>query len=184
MTSKVIQNLEDDRTESMTFSDEMSLGDTTDNKKGVEFTSVTIREYPICVGDACPMTGVPITIDWGHVSEIDCTMDEFEASKTEPRSYVELRIPSQARLDMLKRLGFTLRDIQRGQKSANTSKAQRKRTQETMGMSSMQEKMEKMKKATFNATIGIGKKKKERNLLKVFSDSDGVAMRGSSIKTV
>lgn len=157
-----------ERTQSLAW-DDMSLSSNSEmEKKKVAFSSITIREYPICVGDNCPITGVPITIDWCHVSEINCSMEDYESQKLKPRSFLELRIPSLARRDMLKRLGFSLQDMRKGQKAANITKRNRKRTRETMHLSNVQEMIEKVIRASFNATIGLGKKKKEKDFLSYF----------------
>jgi hypothetical protein len=109
----------------------MARGKKSSKKKtAVSFSNVRIREYPIIIGDnPSILIGIPITIDWTHVREIDCSIDEYEAQKLERRTIVELRIPSKIRDDMLKEQGFSLIDRRNGMKAANIeSQAEGQRT--------------------------------------------------------
>lgn len=141
--------------------------DTSAKKSAVRFSMIEIREYPIVVGDnPAIMTGTPITIDWEHVDEIDCTVDDFEASKPPPRTMLEIRLPAKNRDDILKAQGFSLKERQIGMKVANTTRGQRRRTLELMKLSRAQEAIERAKRATLNATIHRARKRKERELLR------------------
>lgn len=144
-----------------------SLSSTDDDRlRKVAFGSVEIREYPIIVGDnPSTLTGVPICIDWEHVNEIVCSLDEYEEQKPESRTMVELRLPKIVRDDMLKRLGFSLKERQRGMKMANIGRNQRKKTEERSKLVPLQESLETMKRATVNATFGRSRKRREKELL-------------------
>lgn len=138
-----------------------------DNKKDkVSFSKIYIREYPIIVGDnPSIMTGVPITIDWVHVSEINFEIDEYEELKPESRTMAQLRMPSSCRNGILQRQGFSSSDIKRGLRQANIIKGQRRRTAEGESLSSVHEVTERIKRATLNATFRRKQKTKERELL-------------------
>jgi hypothetical protein len=148
----------------------MARGKKSSKKKtAVSFSNVRIREYPIIIGDnPSILIGIPITIDWTHVREIDCSIDEYEAQKLERRTIVELRIPSKIRDDMLKEQGFSLIDRRNGMKAANIARQQRRRTVQTMNLAPLQETIEKMSRATLNATVNRRRKGKERKLLSAF----------------
>lgn len=137
----------------------------------VSFSQIQIREYPIIVGDnPSIMTGVPITIDWEFVQELEFALEEYEASRPQHRTMVELRIPGKHRDAILKRQGFSLADRNRGKKAANITKSRRKRTSDTEQLSSAVEAMEKMKRATLNATLYRRRKQKERTFLSPYKE--------------
>lgn len=138
----------------------------------VSFSSLQIREYPIRVGDnPSIMTGTPLTIDWVHVNVINCGIDEYESGKPPPRTMVELRIPGKCRYQILKNQGFSQEEIRRGTRAANICRSQRTRTQDTMQLAPLQESLEKVKKATLNATFRRKRKSEERKLLKPYKSS-------------
>eukprot|EP00980_Cylindrotheca_fusiformis_P017996 scaffold5745_cov79-Cylindrotheca_fusiformis.AAC.1 len=140
----------------------------------VRFSQITIREYPIIIGDnPSVMMGVPITIDWEVLEELIVSVDEYEASKPTPRTMVELRIPSNHRDAMLKQLGFSLADRNRGRKAANIAKYRRKRTSDTEQLASTVEAMERLKRATLNATLFRKRKNQERAFLQPYRQQSG-----------
>jgi hypothetical protein len=135
----------------------------------VSFSNVRIREYPITIGDnPSTTTGIPITIEWTHVAEIDCSIDDYESQKLEPRTMVELRLPAKLRDEMLKEQGFSVDARRNGMKAANIGRLQRRRTSETMNLAPLQEMIEKMSRATLNTTVNRRRKRKERELLSAF----------------
>ena len=147
----------------------IGLEEATSGKK-VSFSTLEIREYPICVGDNPAVTvGVPITIDWAHDGEFTCSVEEYEEHRSNPRTMIELRMPSRCRADMLRRLGFSRQDIMQGTKSANIARNRRKRTIELLRLSLVFETIEMTKRATLNATFRRTTKKKERAFLSTFA---------------
>ena len=148
------------------------------NRKKVKFTNIEIREYPICVGNNPAGTlGVPITIDWTHDGELTCPLDMYEENKPTPRTMAELRIPSKRRDEMLKQLGFSAREIMEGKRNATIGRNQRKKTNNTFNLAPYQEFLEMSIRATKNATIRRGAKKKERELLATFGLKDSKAFK-------
>lgn len=136
-------------------------------KKAVRFSTIQIKEYPIIVGDNPSVCrGVPITIDWTPLSEMQCSVDDYEEQRPKPRSTTELCMPSSRRADLLIRLGFSRQEVNKGTKAANIVRGRRRRTQETMKLSSGHETLERITRATLNATLRRGKKSKERVFLK------------------
>jgi hypothetical protein len=107
--------------------------------------------------------GVPVTIQWEPVEEQLFAVDEFEASRSTPRSMIEMRMPPSYRSDLLRRLGFSRGDVTAALKAANIVRAQRRRTAETLNFSVVQESLEKVKRATLNVTLRRGKKVQEKS---------------------
>jgi len=138
--------------------------------KRVSFSNIEIKEYPI-IPDVNPAVtrGVPIAIDWDPINEVSCSVDEYEESRPTPRSQVELRMPATHRNDLLRRLGFSHRDILESVKEANLARNRRVRTMETMQLEPAQAAFERMTRAALNATLRRGKKAEEKKLLHDFA---------------
>lgn len=150
--------------------------------KKVSFSTLQIREYPICVGDNPAVTrGVPITIDWIHDSEVVCSLEEYEEVRPISRSMLELRMPNCCRVNSLRRLGFSRLEISEGTKKANITRYRRKRTCETLALSPVQEMLERAKRGTLNATFRRGAKRKERKMMNSFQpvSKDSKSFRAS-----
>lgn len=100
----------------------------------VKFHSVEVREYPIIPGDhpSCHL-GPPLTIGWEHnKSSTKITpMDDFESLRVRQRcrNTQELMISSLERRNMLKKLGFSKREI--GKASTQASKVRNQRNTTT-----------------------------------------------------
>jgi len=139
----------------------------------VSFSQIQIREYPMIVGDnPSILTGVPVTIDWEHVEEMEFQLEDYEAARVQPpRSMVELRMPASHRDAILKNQGFSLAERNQGKKWANITKHHRKRTSATMALSEVAEAVENAKRATKNATWGRKRKQQERKYLQPYHNN-------------
>ncbi|KAL3928403.1 MAG: hypothetical protein SGBAC_012666 [Bacillariaceae sp.] len=100
----------------------------------VKFHSVEVREYPIIPGDhpSCRL-GPPLTIGWEH-NKSSCKispMDDFEnlRGRQRCRNTQELMISSFERRNILKKLGFSKREI--GKASTQASKVRNQRNTTT-----------------------------------------------------
>jgi hypothetical protein len=93
------------------------------------FTDVTIREYPVILGDnPSPKIGAPVGLDWDYTKEFIMDVNEFEESRrgkrrTKPH---HLYLSYYKRLEILESAGYTKkefhateRQIQRQQWSRN-----------------------------------------------------------------
>jgi hypothetical protein len=169
-------------TEAQTTDQSAEEEKSTSSGKKVSFSTLQIREYPICVGDNPAVTmGVPITIDWIHDSEVVCTVEEYEEVRPISRSMLELRMPNRCRVNLLRRLGFSRLEILEGTKQANITRYRRKRTCETLALSPVQEMLERAKRGTLNATFRRGAKRKERKMMNSFQpvSKDSKSFRAS-----
>jgi hypothetical protein len=132
----------------------------------VTFSTLEIREYPICVGDNPAVSiGVPITIQWTHDGESIFSVEDYEEQRPTPRTMLQLRMPSRCRADLLKRLGFSRTDVMEGTKHANIARNRRKRTRETLKFQPAHEFLERARRATLNATLKRAAKRKEKEFL-------------------
>ena len=153
-------------------------------KKAVSFSTVQFREYPIAIGDnpGGALMGVPITMDWDYnygskeatdgepgvsPSILLLNLDEYEEAQLSRRRHdLELRMSIDDRKKLLKKLGFTVKEIQVGIRNANKTRVQRKATVQYMHLSPVEEVCEKISRAIKNATpVGRSTKQAERALL-------------------
>ncbi|KAL3922928.1 MAG: hypothetical protein SGILL_001941 [Bacillariaceae sp.] len=104
------------------------------SSRSVTFTTVTVREYPRCLGDNVTTNGAPISIEWKHDSEESYDAVEFdEAAESGRRDKSELKMPSEVRFHLLvDELGYSRKDIQVAIRQNNVSKSQRQRTLQSL----------------------------------------------------
>lgn len=140
-----------------------------ENTLKVSFSTLEIREYPICIGDnpACTF-GVPISIDWAYETTNIFSVDEYEEQRPTPRDFSQLKIPSKDRNHIIRGIGYSLRDVMEGTKHANIARNRRKRTKETLHLAPVEEFLELSVRAILNATFRRGAKTKERELLAAY----------------
>jgi hypothetical protein len=152
--------------------------------KKVGFSVLQMREYPILIGDNPAVSrGVPLTIDWAHDGEVTASIDEYEYSRGTPRSMLELRLPPSMRTEMMKRLGFSAKELMVGTKAANIVRFQRRRTIETLQTAAMEEFLEKSRRAILNATIMRGRKRREREYLEIYKTVINESKEQTSVHT-
>lgn len=148
---------------------EISIGTESNNNttpplaKKVSFGTISIREYPICVGDNPGGSwGVPITIDWEHQSEASFDFDMYETTRPERRTQLEIAMPAPVRYEKLRAEGFSRQEIQKAEKQANIIRCRRRRTVEMLHMAPIHEFSETIVKGTVKA-LSLRKKKKNKD---------------------
>jgi hypothetical protein len=128
----------------------------------LSFGTISIREYPICLGDNPGGTGgAPLTIEWNHQSEASLDFELYEGSRPQRRTQAELSMPASVRFDILRAAGFSRQEIQQAVKQANIVRSRRRRTVEMMHMAPVQEFSEKIIKGTTKALSFRRKKDNE-----------------------
>ncbi|EJK52495.1 hypothetical protein THAOC_28218 [Thalassiosira oceanica] len=100
--------------------------------KSVQFDKISIREYPVILGDS-PSTsrGVPISIGWEYGPECTVDLDAYETTRViggvcERRTKSELRVPSKKREEMLGHAGFSKKDMRDAAKILIADKKERR----------------------------------------------------------
>lgn len=120
--------------------------DSTD-KRRLRFSTLTIREYPILLGDNVTVKGPPISIEWEHIDEKVFELEDYEeACKYTRRTQVELKMPGKHREEILREIGYSRQEIQESVKKSNIARNKRKRTVEMMKLQPFQEAFEKILK--------------------------------------
>jgi len=139
------------------------------NSKGnwVTFGALEIREYPITIGDnPGGNRGPPLTISWEYQSTAVMDVSEYETLKPDRRSGGEIIIPVSVRENMLREAGFSRGEIQAAVKHVNIARNRRRRTEELLNLSRLQEFAEKVKRGTMNSVVRRGRKKREREYIR------------------
>jgi hypothetical protein len=104
----------------------------------IEFTTVTIREYPITIGDnPASRTGISISIEWDYDSEVTLDVTAYEDERPPRRTGREMIIPPDARTERLRAVGFTREQIVRQTRPINIARGLRRRTCETLHLESV-----------------------------------------------
>lgn len=137
----------------------------------VHFEQITIREYPIMLGDnPGGTTGPPLTIDWQHdpSTEVTVGVDEYEETRPARRLYLEMAIPASERTFILKKVGYSRSEIVDGTRPVNIARSQRVRTREALGLQAVTEVWEKISRKALNVMTLGAKKRSERKFLEPY----------------
>lgn len=131
-----------------------------------KFTTVTIREYSITIGDnPASVTGPSLSLGWTYSSEQTFLLADFEDQRPPRRKGREMILPARLRLERLQDAGFSKSEITSGTKPVNIARAQRKHTLETMQLQKLQSIGESLFRKILNLfTLGV-RKRKERKFL-------------------
>ena len=145
----------------------------TNKMASIKFGTVTIREYPMVVGDNPSVTkGVPVTIAWEHLSEVSIDCIKYEtvriknSERGRKRNMQEMRMTAMYRFNVLKELGFSLQERKAAMKEATITRKQRHTTYNNIKNMARHEQIERVFSKISNIfSLGM-KKRKERNFLK------------------
>jgi hypothetical protein len=148
-------------------------------RKQVSFNRITIREYPIIIGDHPSVQGgPPLTISWEHVSSVDIDVDMYERARELScrRERSEMKMPREYRQELLKSLGFTMLDMRQGSKAAVKTRNQRRQSNSHIYQDSLHESWEDLRRGVAQAvTLGMTRRK-ERLFLRRHVPSFGTNM--------
>jgi len=148
--------------------------DDEDEPTVVQFSNITIREYPPIVGDnPASHKGPPLSIDWEPQSEITVTVDHYEEHRPERRGSYNMVLSPMRRWIYFKELGFSNQELIEATKPVNIVRAQRRRTVGLMHLSHLHEKQEKVARCMKRLLSGGRRdKREERKLLAPFVNTD------------
>ena len=125
----------------------------------VSFSTLTVREYPRCIGydTVTSVGGPPISMERYHQNEIVYTsVDEYEAIihscsiSKKSRSLFELKLPSKQRDDILRQHGYSLSERQNATKQSTITRNQRKKSNKGQGRSNNRSFFNSIKKSLFS----------------------------------
>lgn len=141
---------------------------TSHSERHVHFSTVSVREYPICMGtNPGSSRGIPITMGWEVVEEKNCNVDEYQ-NRPRAAHLHQFRMAPLDRVLMLKRLGYSGQQIKEGADLVDEFRAQRRRTSSTLHFSRLHEFLERLQRSILNGTIRKSRKRKEREFLRQY----------------
>lgn len=158
-------------------------------KLTVQFSTITIRDYPRSIGDnPASSCGPSVSIGWKHESECTVVLDEYEENRSPRRVGREMIIPVKIREEILREMGYSRADIMKCIREINIIRGQRRRTYETLHLQSFQLLTERISRKAWNVlTLGEFKRKERMTLQELSTHHTGAAttttMTGPTIKT-
>jgi hypothetical protein len=136
----------------------------------ISFSYIDIREYPICIGDnPGGSRGTPLSIEWKHVSEVQIGLEEYEDARPERRNHSALAMGETYRYDLLRRSGYSQKDIRIQTKPVNMERAQRKHTLATLNLAPLHELKQAISRKTLSVLTFGARKRKERRMMESFA---------------
>lgn len=129
------------------YADDIDIEEDTINNdsKKLGFSTVTIREHPVVLGDNVTVRGPPISLSWDYQDEKVYELEDYEqATKERRRSYSELKMPNSDRWKLLKANGYSRKDIQEASKLSTIARNQRQRTKDKLHLQPLHEALEKI----------------------------------------
>lgn len=150
-----------------------TTGTSSTDRPSVQFSDITIREYPIVLGDnPGGRKGPPLSIAWRHDNEVTVEVEKFERLRPNRRTKEEMIMPEHVRTDRLRQAGYSKLEIMRLTKPVNVARAQRRRTNETLHLEGLQHFTESFGRKAKNI-MSFGKnKRQEKQLLRSSSSLD------------
>jgi len=117
-------------------------------KSRASFSTLEIREYPTTLGDnPGGVQGPPISLDWNYSERKTqiIALEDYEKARLPRRKVSELRMNANMRTWMLLReRGFTLREINKASKMAESARLQRKKSTQSGPISNLKKKLKRI----------------------------------------
>jgi len=135
----------------------------------VGFSSVEFKEYPVSLGDNPAVSrGIPITIGWEPCGTYEFDVDNYEDNRPPRRMKTQLKMDSLHRLRLLKRMGYSQEEIKARVEQVDIVKRRRHRTARLSHYGRVSEILERVKRASLNASFRRSQKKMERAQLAIY----------------
>lgn len=134
------------------------------SKLQVSFDTLHIREYPIILGaNPAVSQGPPLEIDWKHQDEETWKIDLYEKTRPDRRTYLEMNIPMELRIQILSKTGESIKNMNIRAKEMKAIRIKRLETSQSLYRSKTHERVEMVGRALRN--FFTDRKKKEKTLL-------------------
>jgi len=145
-----------------------------DCRKNVRFSTLEIREYPMCMGDspACAR-GIPIAIGWEYITaHTDIPVDEYELLRPRRREKQELKMESLDRIRLLKQEGFgySRKEIQEAISEVDKERRRRQKTRNWLRLAPIEEACETVIRDVLHCTIWRSRKHRMDQYLEPFKN--------------
>ena len=155
-------------------------------KSSVQFSTITVRDYPRIMGDnPASSAGPSVSIGWQHESEITVSLEEYETIRGPRRWGREMIIPVKIREELLREVGYSRAEIVKGIRDLNIVRGQRRRTFDTLHLQPFQLLAERISRKAWNVlTLGEYKRKERATLQELSSRTTGGVSPPTSSKTI
>lgn len=113
-------------------------------RRNVSFTSLSVREYAVTLGDnpSCSR-GPPVSLGWDHHAELDFDVDRFEADREPRRTREQMIMNYRIRKNILMfGAGHTRSELNEAVKEVNLTQQRRRKTIRNLRTSKLEEAME------------------------------------------
>lgn len=139
------------------------------NEKALRFGNVSIREYPVIVGDnPGGISGPPLSIGWEYYDEMTVDLISYEEQRPPRRQGREMLVPVDVRFQRLRTAGYSRSEIVALTKPVNVARTQRRRTLDTLHLQPIQMFNERFAKKTMSLITGGRRKRHEKKLMQSF----------------
>ena len=115
--------------------------------KKVRFDSLTIKEFPIALGDSVPHEGAPIGLGGKAQRSLVISMDHFEKIRPQRRPRKNLQIDSATRTDILLAAGHSYSEIATATITAHRVRISREETIRLVNKQSLSKMVDLTRKA-------------------------------------
>eukprot|EP01083_Nonionella_stella_P055990 147651_1 len=130
---------------------EQRLKDAGKESFNVAFDSVEVREYPMILGfNPAVSHGPPLEIDWNHIDEEKWNFESYEETRPIRRTYAEMNMPMELRVEILERNGVLIKDIRSRSKEVKALRIKRLETTQTLYRRKTHERLEKFSRRLKN----------------------------------
>ena len=134
------------KTSSMSSSKQKRKKKSSASQRSVTFSEVQVRQYEriLCENPACS-AGPSIGIGWRFVEQNPLHVDEWEGKNRKGRSQSELLLSRASREKLIRKLGYSERDIAAAVRELNKVRALRRQTVNNLGAQKMEEAVESVR---------------------------------------
>lgn len=141
------------------------------SSKSVHFSTIEVRDYSLCLGDHPDVNrGAPVSLDWEYESEQSFDIEEYEKRTCgrEKKTEDEMIRLAFEREYVLRKLGYSMEEIESRSKSVKKDQKNRSQTRRNMIFEPLMIMSEETKR-------WIAKKKRKNPRNKIHHDSNFVA---------
>ena len=138
----------------------------------VSFTTISIREYKMTVGDhPCCQYGPPTSLDWEYEEVYDSSLDEYEATRSPRRKHSGMVLYYRKRTSILMAVyGFTEDELRRATKQKDFCRFQRQVTNTFSSIWRVEDALESLRRKTKRILVSVRKRVSVRNSQAIWPD--------------
>jgi hypothetical protein len=121
-------------------------------KRNVSFSNISMRNYPLTLGDNPSVScGPPTTLDWEFEEAEELSLDDYENNRAPRRKPREMLLNYYQRKAILENSGHSEEEIKRARRQAERSKRQRNTTKEMVQFMRVEDAVQSVGRTTKRA---------------------------------